>query len=529
MARSSVALILCALALPASSALAQAPDPDQIPTPPPRFEIRRFIVEGNTLIPAAEIEKLLAPHAGANRDFGDVQRALESLQENYIERGYTAVRVMVPEQDIRAGTVALQVVEGRIGKVTVQGNQFFDTDNIRRSVPGLKENTPPNTRELSQQMQLANDNPAKQGTLSLESSEEEGKVDATVRVTDEKPMRFSVFLDNTGNTQTGQFRLGAGLQHSNVWNRDHVLNLQYVTSPTKISDVTVFGLGYRVPLYGMNASIEAFGGYSDVNSGTVQNLFSVSGAGSIFGLRYTQVLPRIDSYEQKLAVALDYRAIKSNVTLLGTTGTLVPDITVKPVSLAYSGHLPGAGRDLAFYASFSRNLPSGSDGDQAAFTAQRFGANANYSIYRAGVTWTQALPEDLLLRAGLSGQWTRDRLVSAEQFGMGGMDSVRGFYERETANDVGHRASVELYSPDFGAKVADNWRARGLAFIDMARGFDRLPARGADNGMSSVGIGLRMNQGKTISVRADWGYVLNDAGTRPAGKDKLSFTVNYSF
>lgn len=529
MARSSVALLLCALALPAPGVLAQAPDPDQTPAPVPRFAISRFIVEGNTLLPASEIEKLLAVHSGASRDFGDVQRALESLQETYIERGFTAVRVLIPEQDIRAGTVTLQVIEARIGKVSVDGNKFFDAGNVRRSIPALQENSSPNARVLSQQMQLANDNPARQSTLSLESSEEEGKVDATVRVTDDKPMRTSVFLDNTGNAQTGQFRLGAGLQHANLWNRDHVLNLQYVTSPTKMSDVAVFGVGYRVPLYGLNSSIEAFAGHSDVNSGTIQNLFAVSGAGTIFGLRYTQVLPRIDSYEQKLALAWDYRAIKSDVTLLGTTGTLVPDITIKPISLAYSGRLPGAGNDLSFYASFSQNLPGGTDGDQAAFTAQRVGAEANYSIVRAGAAWTQALPEDMLLRAGINAQWTRDRLVSAEQFGMGGMDSVRGFFERETANDVGHRASIELYSPDFGPKVGENWRARGLAFIDMASGYDRAPERGPNNGMSSVGIGLRMNQGKAISVRADWGYVINASGSRPAGKDKLHFTVSYSF
>ena len=64
--------------------------------PAPRFEIRRFILEGNTLLPQAEIDRLLAPHIGPGKDFGNVQQALESLQDTYNERGYTAVRVLIP-------------------------------------------------------------------------------------------------------------------------------------------------------------------------------------------------------------------------------------------------------------------------------------------------------------------------------------------------------------------------------------------------------------------------------------------------
>ena len=528
---SLICAVFCALLLPALPGFAQSPatDPDIAPVPPPRFEIRRFVVEGNTLLPQAEVDGLLAPHAGKNQDFGDVQRALESLQERYSDRGYTAVRVLVPEQDIRAGTVTLQVIEAVIGKVKIEGNKFYDEANIRRGLPGLKEGAPPNARRLSQQMQLVNENPAKQGSLSLEAGDEEAKVDATIRVTDERPWRVSTFLDNTGNSQTGQFRAGAGYQHANLFNRDHVFNLQYVTSPEKISDVTVIGLGYRIPVYEWNGSVEAFAGHSDVNSGTIQNLFNVSGAGTIFGLRYTQVLPRLDTYEHKLALGWDYRAFKSNVTLLGTTGTLVPDITITPLSLAYSGRLPGTGRDLSFYGSYSHNFPGAGDRDQPAFNAQRFGASANYSVVRYGAAYTQALPEDTLLRAAYSGQYTRDLLVSGEQFGMGGMDSVRGFFERETANDVGHRVSLEFYTRDFGPRIGEGWRGRALTFIDAAKGYDRIPARGQENGLSSLGVGLRLNQGKALSVRADWAWVWNAAGSRPEGSNKLHFSVAYSF
>jgi hypothetical protein len=43
-----------------------------------RFNIQRFVIEGNTLLSPAEIEALLRPFTGPGREYGDVQRALES-------------------------------------------------------------------------------------------------------------------------------------------------------------------------------------------------------------------------------------------------------------------------------------------------------------------------------------------------------------------------------------------------------------------------------------------------------------------
>src|SRR6266853_1433077 len=82
----------------------------QDPPVPPRFEIQRFLVEGNTLLKQSELDGILTPFSGKNRDFGDIQRALEALQDAYTGRGYNAVRVSIPEQDIRAGQVRLRVV-----------------------------------------------------------------------------------------------------------------------------------------------------------------------------------------------------------------------------------------------------------------------------------------------------------------------------------------------------------------------------------------------------------------------------------
>jgi len=518
----SVASILLAWCSLASAQVQEAP-------PSPTFEIQRFEVVGNTLLSQEQIQRIVSPFTGKNRDFGTVQQALEALQEAYLTNGFNAVRVFVPEQDLDKGQVRLQVIEARIRSVRVENNKFYDEANVRHGLPSLQPGQAPNTRRIGENVSLTNENPAKQVLVRLEPTDNVNQVDAVARVTDEKPVRISVTLDNTGNAQTGQTRLGLGYQNSNVNNTDQVFTAQYLTSPDQVKDVTIFGVGYRIPKYDWNGIFDFFAGYSDVNSGTVQNLFNITGSGTVAGARYTQVLPRLDAFEQKIAIGLDYRAFRQNVDLIGSDESLVPDITVHPVSLTYFGRQSRPGSELSFSVSVSQNIAGGNDGDQPAFEAQRPGASANYLIWRFAAGYQVLLRDDWMLRFAFNGQQTRYLLVPGEQFGMGGQDSVRGFTEREAAADFGTRFTAELYSPDLAGKIGGNWRARALTFYDTAQGQDNAPIRSEKNGLDSAGVGMRISQGRSLFIRADWAYVLNGTATRGKDNDRWHLGIGYVF
>lgn len=509
----------------------QTQTPPSQPPAPVRFEIKRYAIEGNTLLSQKQIDSIVTPFAGKDRDFGDIQKALEALQAAYAKRGYNAVRVSVPEQDIRAGEVRLKVVEARIRRVKVQDNRFFSEKNVRAGLPALKEGASPNTQDISSEAQLVNENPAKQVTVALQAADDPGQVDATVRVTDEKPWRASAYVDNTGTPNTGNSRLGVGFSHANLSDHDDVLNVQYITSPGHFSDVKIVGAAYRLPVYRWGGIVDVLAGYSSVNSGTVQGVFNVSGSGDVFGLRYTQLLGRIESYEHRLSIGLDYRAYKNNVTFSTAPDQLVPDITVRPVSLAYTGRFSSIGQDLSFNVSYARNIPGGANGDDEAFaaTGQRDQATPKYNVVRENVAYSRLLPKDFIFRAVANAQQTHDILVAGEQFGMGGVDSVRGYHEREVANDIGWRASLEAYGPDFGSWFGKAWRARVLIFTDAARGHDNTPQQNPDNKLGSYGAGFRANMGKSLAVRVDLARVTQDAGTRVTGDYHANFAIAYSY
>ena len=339
---------------------------------------------------------------------------------------------------------------------------------------------------------------------------------------------------------------GTGFQSANLFNRDQVLTAQIIGSPTEFSKVLIAGFGYHIPLYRSGDSIDISGGYSNVSSGTVQGLFNVAGKGSIGAVHYNFQLPRVGEVEQKLSLGYDYKAFINNITAVGTTDQLVPDITVHPMSLTYSGAVRFTSAESTFYLSAVQNLPGGNHGGTDDFdgpigaSGQRAptptqGSRANsdprYVLYRYGFNVNKAFPSDWQMRVAVNGQWTRDALISGEQFGLGGMDNVRGFLERELSDDRGIRETVELYTPDFGSRFGSNWRTRALVFYDDGRAVrvNPLPSEIPKVSIGSAGIGLRAARGNNLTMRLDFAYVLDEGGQESKGHTKAQYSLVYVF
>ena len=523
-------ILLAASVLAGAGASARAQAPAAV-IPPPRFDIERFEINANTLLSPEEVGRIVEPYTGKNKDFADIQRALEALEQGFRDRGYGVVQVLLPEQDITRGVVRFHVLQPKVGRVVIEGNTHFDAANIRHSLPSVKEGETPSSKDIARNLQITAEHPVKQTNVLLKSGASDEQVDVNIKVTDDKPWRGFLILDNTGTTDTGNYRLGIGFQHSNVFNSDHVFTAQYVTSPTELDQVSVYGVGYRIPFYGLNSSLDLIAGYSDVDSGTVQGLFNVSGQGTIGSARWNYYLPKSADYEHRVAFGLDYRAFENQVLFEGTS--IVPDVTVHPASLTYSGLWRGTASELSFYASGAKNIPGGKNGDDAAFQASRPGASADYSVFRYGFNYVRQFQSEWQTRLGFSGQYTREPLVSGEQFGIGGPDSVRGYDLRELADDRGMAAQLELYTPDFARNVglSDSYKLRLLGFFDYGSvsRVDPLPDETAEAFIKSAGMGLRMGYRKSVVLRLDLAQILKDSALHDAGSLRLTGAIALIF
>src|SRR5471030_2392077 len=495
------------------------------------FDISRFDVSGNTLLPPSLIEQTVAPYTGQRRDFGDVQRALEALEAVYRQRGYGVVTVELPEQELKSGVVLLKVVQTKVGRVLVKGNEHFSEANIRASVPALQEGQTPNLDRVSTGLKLANENPSKKVNLKLQSGQQDDEVDATLDVVDESVWKGMLNADNTGTGQTGKTHVGVVLQNANLFGLDHVASLQYTTSGEDPSRVKVYGAAYPIPLYALNDSLDFYGSYSNVDSGTVTaGVFdlAVSGKGAVYGARYNHNLAKRGDYESKILYGVDYKAYKNNVELLGQQ--LGNNVTVHPLSVAYVGILGLLGGEASGSVTLVRNVSVGTNGSQDDFTRARAGATANYTLLRFAGSVTHAMQSDWQWRAILNGQYTSDALIPGEQFGAGGATSVRGFIEREIADDSGATLNLESYTPNFCPQRA-GWNCRALAFYDacyVSRNHS-LAGELHDSFIASAGLGLRVVMSTYLNLQLDYGHVLHSGATGDSDGNRLHVRLNLAY
>jgi hemolysin activation/secretion protein len=511
-----------------------------------RFDINRFEVVGNSLLNPAEVEAAVSPFAGVKRDYGDVQGALEALELLYRGKGYSAVQVIVPEQELDRGIVKLQVVEAKVGSLKIEGNLEFDDANIRRSLPALRPGTSPNTSEIAANVQLANENPAKQVDVVLHVAEQEGLIDAEVSVAETPPRKLFVTMDNTGNDSTGNYRLGVGFQDANVFGKDHVFSASYITAPEKSNKVEVFSLSYRIPLYQLGDSIDLIIAKSDVNAGTAQTVagpLQFSGRGDIYGLRYNQLLKRRGELSHRIVYGLDQKEF-DNACSLGDfgaagCGAAANSVTTRPFTLTYSGNLQRPGLISDFFVTYAQNIPGTGRGKAEDFAAVRpspaggAGATANFKAVRFGGSITHAYASDWQSRVALSAQYSGDSLVPGEQFGIAGSTAVRGFMEREVARDKGWFSNIELISPNYGSRLGlgNTHNLRGMLFYDFgAASNNTLPGELKQHAsIASAGVGLRWGFEKNFNLRFDLGRVLDEGGNRHKGDYRGHVAVYYGF
>lgn len=518
-----VAALPCALGLAlagsAGTALAQASAPAAVPAATAAsttFAITGFEASGEVPLPAAEIDAALAPFVGPQGTLETLQRASSALEALFQARGFALHRVSLPAQDL-GGRVRLQVVRFVVGAVEVSGNQQFSSDNIRRSIPAVREGETPNFRDMAVQTAIANESPSKQVQVTVKESEEADKIDIKMTVRDARPWTASLSLNNTGSNATGNDRTTLSLGHANLWNLDHQLSAALTTSLERSEAVDQLGLNYKAPLYDWGAVL----GASYTRSTVVGNFgaFNSTGEGQTWGLSLQKYLQPEGGTRKYWHVLLDEKTFnvskvngvpiatqvvrKSLPLTVGLVSRSEADDAIWGYNLeAAVSALSGSGAGLADYRTEDARIQS------AQWTALRAGFNY-LAPFATGWLWS--------VRTQL--QLADTPLIAGEQFGLGGASSVRGAAERAVTGDSGALLVLEVSTQE----LAPGTRLVGFAdggWVNSLNTGASTANKPATDQLSSVGLGLRINS-RTASFSAEWAQLTSGATQPPGGNPSL--------
>jgi hemolysin activation/secretion protein len=220
----------------------------------PTFRVASYDIEGNTVLPKKRFD-FLTNYTGPAVGIARLREGLGELQLLYRNLGFATVSVTLPQQRLSNGVVRVQVIEGKLAGVTVTGNHWFSSNNIRDALPSLATNILINTKWLQREIDRANQNPDRQIYPVVSPDAEPGFTDLALRVKDRLPLHGHIEVNDKSTPDTPLLRIDSALQYNNLWQLNQQIGLQYDFSPQSMKGDDFLPRFYDQP---MVASYSAF-------------------------------------------------------------------------------------------------------------------------------------------------------------------------------------------------------------------------------------------------------------------------------
>ena len=476
-------------AQPSAEAAASAPT---APAEPRRLYIGQYRVIGTKQLPQAEVEAAVYPFMGPARTDADIEQARAALEKAYQDKGYQTVSVEVPAQTGRRGIIYLQVNEAKVGRLRVKGSRYFSLDEIKKRAPSLQEGVVPNFNDVQRDIVALNQLPDRRITPELRAGVEPGTVDVDLVVKDTLPLHGSLELNNRYSADTTELRLSGSLSYSNLWQLGHSIGASFQVSPMDLDEVKVIS-GYYIARFPeidwLSLLLTAVKQESNVSTlGSV----AVAGRGEVFGIRAMITLPPKKDFYQTFSFGLDYKNFE-DTTSFGLDETVTP-IEYYPISANYTAAWSGKKYTTELNAGVTFSFRGvGSEGDE--FDVSRYKADGSFIYLRGDISHTHTLPGDAEFFLKVQGQLADQPLVNTEQFGGGGLGTVRGYLEAEVLGDNAAMGTIELRSPSLlGWLPGDVNEWRVYAFVDggVLTINKPLPEQESRFNLASFGVGSRI-------------------------------------
>ncbi len=491
------------LGLASLSISAQAQSSSSVAVPAdsaPSVLIRGFSVLGDNPLSEGVTSSVLAPYLRRPAELETLRQAIQALESALRDAGYGLYKVGLVPQALDAQAIALQVVKFKIGQVTVEGNQRFTTEEVRRALPELKEGTTPQLQHLAIQSLIANESIGKRTTVVLRESEQPDAIDAVIRVREApKSWAGAISISNGGSKETGRDRVIAAMNHSDLWGLDHQADMAFTTSLKEPQAVRQYGMGYRIPAYNWRGVWQLSASYSTVKGDF--GAFTTAGASRNWSMGYTQHLGLWGEYRQLLSARLDDKtSLPSTVDGVRVSGSR----RSRPLVVGYSLSGESSGQRTEMAAELALNTNSGQYNDLSTYqTEDARISQSSWQALRASITHNRSLGS-WGLSAKAQAQAASTALISAEQLSVGGLGYVKG--APSISSDGGLATSLELQSPAWNG-------LRFLIGLDSAWLSNRATSstKPSSDRLTSGSIGLRYSHANGLFASLDYGYLLNSS------------------
>lgn len=394
----------------------------------PTFLLRKVDTNHSAILTSAEITGITSHYQGRKVSIGDLLKMVAKFNALYKKKGYITARAFLPPQKVSDGVVRVELVEGRVGRVTVTGN-FHTHANYYTSRIGLKRGELIRTKPLEKKLVLFNQTNNTQLRAVLQAGSQFGTTNVDLKATEPTNFSSDFSFDNSGYDSLGKRRLGlVTTDRSLLGYRDALTVGSYWT------DGTVAGFAqYEIPIGIEGARVGGGISYNhiDIRSGPLSKLgvrghfwdFSINYDRPLLATRHTVLDVYLAPHDQRSVVQSRSFVISKAWARFFEFGDTIREYDDHGLMEWNNGF--GAGVDRIV----GRNTFVKYNG--SFLRAQRLG--------RGFVAILRAMGQAQL--SGVPG------LAPSLEFQIGGISTVRGYPQGMLIGDNGYATSAELDTP----------------------------------------------------------------------------------
>lgn len=501
--------------------------PQQQPGPQSdlRVTLTDVVFEGVSAVPVADLEAIAARYIGREMALAEVFRLAEEVTAEYRRRGYVLSRAVVGPQRIETGVVTIQILEGFVSSVNVEG----DAGGYRRFLDSymapVLAGRPTSGDALSRALLLARDLRGVDVRAVVAPSPTMPAAADINLVVARKPVEAFVAVDNRGSRWLGPWQAYAGLTLNDAMGMGERLSLTAVTAPED-SELGFLSLNYEQPVGASGLRVNAFASYAVTNPGDELAVLGVAGESSTLGFGLTYPVVRSRATNVLFRTNFIARDSESGNDFIDP---LFED-SLRTLSLELFGnHADAWGGVTNWQLSATQGLSvldATEDGDP---DKSRFTGTAEATRFNVGIDFLQPLGSGLYLQVAAAAQVTEDSLLASEEFGLGGAAFARAFDPSEVTGDEGVAAKVELFytlpPQSFGS-------VEPYAFYEAGevRQNDPLPGEDLSESLESAGFGVRVGFNERFAATLEYAKPLNRDVAAEGDRDaRVFFTLSAAF
>lgn len=462
------------------------------------FTLSSISFEGATVYSPAQLEKEYANRIGTEISLADLYGIAAQITAKYRNDGYILTQIVVPPQTIEGGVARLQVVEGTIGNITVEGDATKEANALplmRRYAAGIKKDGGPlNVADLERALLLINDLPGVSARSVISPSPTTvGAADLAIVVT-RSPFEGLVGIDNFGSRYLGKWEgTAAGVINSQIFGYNERVTGQVVYAPHGglfDRELAYGSVAYWAPIGSLGTGVEALYSYTNTKPGLDLRALDVLGKSQYASLTVQHPFIRTRGLNLTGRALFDARST--------TTENNIPDEREDHIrALRIGGRLEfidslfsGGANTMDLELAKGLNILGASDEDSSRLT--RPDGNPQFFKVEGTLERLQHLTSHFNLLLGVKGQYTSSALLSSEEFGVGGSGYGRGYDPSEITGDDGFAAKVEV---QWNTPLKSEWftSPQVFGFYDAGRVWNEDATTSGDkiNSLASAGLGLR--------------------------------------